>query len=106
MFQRDGNVTSKHIRNIFDEGELEEQSNVQNLQIANSDKPVNFCSLDVIRSVGWLIVQKILILYSQWVESNYFMVMVISHFEAMNKVESEYKKYKVKTVSDVERDYL
>lgn len=34
------------------------------------------------------------------------MVMAISHFEAMNKVESEFKKYKVKTVSDVERDYL
>lgn len=24
----------------------------------------------------------------------------------MNKVENEYKKYKVKTISDVERDYL
>ena len=30
----------------------------------------------------------------------------ISHVHAMNKVETEYKKYKQKTISSVERDYL
>lgn len=30
----------------------------------------------------------------------------ISHTQAMKKAETEYKKYKVKTLSDVERDYL
>ncbi|MBE6015883.1 MAG: cell filamentation protein Fic [Lachnospiraceae bacterium] len=30
----------------------------------------------------------------------------VSHIEAMNKVENEYKKYKAKTISDVEKDYL
>lgn len=30
----------------------------------------------------------------------------ISHTQAMKKVETEYKKYKAKTLSDVERDYL
>ena len=30
----------------------------------------------------------------------------ISHTQAMKKAESEYKKYKAKTLSDVERDYL
>ena len=30
----------------------------------------------------------------------------ISHIQAMKKAETEYKKYKAKTLSDVERDYL
>ncbi|HRN40577.1 MAG TPA: virulence RhuM family protein [Vicingus sp.] len=52
-FQRDRTVITKHIGNIFKEGELEEGSNVQNLHISNSDKPVKFYSLDVIISVGY-----------------------------------------------------
>lgn len=53
LFQRDRTVISKHIKNIFDEGELDEKSNVQFLHIANSDKPVGYYSLDVIISVGY-----------------------------------------------------
>ena len=53
LFQRDRSVISRHIRNVFSEGELDEKSNVQNLHIANSDKPVAFYSLDVIISVGY-----------------------------------------------------
>jgi len=53
LFRRDRSVITKHIGNIFKEGELEEKSNVQNLHIANSDKPVKFYNLDVIISVGY-----------------------------------------------------
>lgn len=53
LFQRDRTVITKHIGNIFKEGELDEKSNVQFLHIANSDKPVKFYSLDVIISVGY-----------------------------------------------------
>lgn len=53
LFQRDRSVITKHIGNIFSEGELDEKSNVQLLHIANSDKPVKFYSLDVIISVGY-----------------------------------------------------
>jgi hypothetical protein len=53
LFQRDRTVITKHIGNIFKEGELEERSNVQNLHITSSDKPVKFYSLDVIISVGY-----------------------------------------------------
>ena len=58
LFQRDRSVISKHIRKVFDDGELEEQSNVQNLHIANSDKPVKFYNLDVIISVGYRVKSK------------------------------------------------
>jgi hypothetical protein len=48
LFERDQSVISRHIRNVFAEGELEEKCNMQNLHIANSDKPVAFYNLDVI----------------------------------------------------------
>jgi hypothetical protein len=53
LFQKERSVISKHIGNVFKEGELEEKSNVQNLHIAGSDKPVRFYNLDVIISVGY-----------------------------------------------------
>lgn len=40
LFGRERSVITKHLRNIFKEDELAEESNVQNLHIANSDKPV------------------------------------------------------------------
>ena len=52
LFGRERSVITKHVRNVFTEGELEEGSNVQNMHIAGSDKPVKFHSLDVIISVG------------------------------------------------------
>jgi len=53
LFERDQSVISRHIRNVFTEGELEEKRNMQKMHIANSDKPVAFYSLDVIISVGY-----------------------------------------------------
>ena len=53
LFQRDRSVISKHIKNVFEEGELSKERNVQNLHIPNSDKLVEFYSLDVIISVGY-----------------------------------------------------
>ena len=53
LFQRDVSVISRHISNIFKEGELEKKSNLHFLQIANSDKPLTLYSLDIIISVGY-----------------------------------------------------
>jgi hypothetical protein len=53
LFGRERSVITKHLRNVFNEGELDEKSNVQNMHIPNSDKPVAFYNLDVILSVGY-----------------------------------------------------
>ncbi|MDA8118292.1 MAG: RhuM family protein [Actinomycetota bacterium] len=53
LFGRERSVVTKHIRNVFKEGELDEESNVHFLHLAGSDKPVGFYSLDVIISVGY-----------------------------------------------------
>jgi len=53
LFQRDQSVISRHVSNVFKEGELDEESNMQKMHIANSDKPVTYYNLNVIISVGY-----------------------------------------------------
>jgi len=53
LFGVDRSVVTKHIRNIFRDGEVKEKSNVQKMHIANSDKPVQFYSLDIVLAVGY-----------------------------------------------------
>jgi hypothetical protein len=53
LFDRERSVITKHIGNVFDEGELLKESNVQELHIAHSTKPIKLYSLDVIISVGY-----------------------------------------------------
>ncbi|MEI6703985.1 MAG: virulence protein RhuM/Fic/DOC family protein [Deltaproteobacteria bacterium] len=58
LFKRDVSVISRHIRNVLVEGELDEASNLQKMQIAGSTRPVVFYSLDVIISVGYRVNSK------------------------------------------------
>ena len=53
LFNVDQSVVSRHIKNIFRDGEIEEKSNMQKMHNANSDKPVASYSLDVVLSVGY-----------------------------------------------------
>ncbi|MDR2719951.1 MAG: virulence RhuM family protein [Nitrososphaerota archaeon] len=53
LFGRDRSVITKHIGNIFTESEIDQESNVQNLHIPNSDKPITLYSLNVILAVGY-----------------------------------------------------
>jgi hypothetical protein len=57
---------SRHISNIFAEGELLEESNMQKMHIASSDKPTTFYSLDVVISVGYRVNSKIATKFRQW----------------------------------------
>lgn len=53
LFDRSVAVISRHIKNVFGDGEVERDSNLHYLQIPGSDKPVAFYSLEVIISVGY-----------------------------------------------------
>jgi hypothetical protein len=53
LFGVDISGISRHLSNIFDSGGLDEKSSLQKMQIANSDKPVAFYSLDAIIAVGY-----------------------------------------------------
>ncbi|MCL2026149.1 MAG: virulence RhuM family protein, partial [Leptospirales bacterium] len=69
LFERDISGVSRHIKNIFFEAELDPKSNLQNLQIANSDKPVAFYSLDVILAVGYRVKSSRGTQFRQWATS-------------------------------------
>ena len=53
LFEKDQSVISRHIKNVFEERELDRKSNMQNMHNAISDKPITTYSLDVIISVGY-----------------------------------------------------
>lgn len=69
LFNKERSGISKHIKNIFDEGELDEKSNVNFIHIANSDKPVAFYSLDVILAVGFRVRSPRGTQFRQWANS-------------------------------------
>jgi len=58
LFMTERSVITKHLNNIFRTNELREESNVQKMHIARSDKPVKFYNLDVIISVGYRVNSK------------------------------------------------
>ena len=66
LFGRDVSTISRHIANVFDEGELEEKSNLQKMQISSSDKPITLYSLDVIISVGYRVKSQEGVRFRQW----------------------------------------
>lgn len=66
LFQRDISSISRHIANVFEEGELEAEGNLQKTQIAGSDKPVALYSLDVIISVGYRVRSQQGVRFRQW----------------------------------------
>ncbi len=66
LFGRDQSVISRHVSNIFKEGELVQESNMQKLHIAGSDKPVAFYNLDVIISIGYRVKSQRGVQFRQW----------------------------------------
>lgn len=53
LFQRDQSVISRHVNNVFKEGELSRESTMQKMHNAFSDKPTALYNLDVVISVGY-----------------------------------------------------
>lgn len=66
LFQTDISGVSRHLKNIFDEGELAPESNLQKMQIAGSAKPVTLYSLDAVISVGYRVNTKAATRFRQW----------------------------------------
>jgi hypothetical protein len=66
LFGIDRSGVSKHIKHLFSDGEVPEESNVQKMHIANSDKPVKYYSLDIILAVGYRANSPVAIRFRQW----------------------------------------
>ena len=90
LFQKDRSVIGKHVRNIFKEGELEKESVWAKFAYTATDGKVynvDYYNLDVIISVGYRVKSKRGTQFRIWATG-------------------EYKKYKARTLSEVEEDYL
>ena len=69
LFGRNQSVISRHINNAFREGEVDKESNMHFLHIANSDRPVAYYSLDVIISVGYRVKSQRGVEFRRWANS-------------------------------------
>lgn len=96
LFKRDQSVIARHIRNIFKEGELDKESNMHFLHIANSDKPVIFYNLDVIISVGYRVKSKNGILFRKWATKILKEYMIKGY--AVNNKRLEYLEKTIKLI--------
>ncbi|WP_225748741.1 virulence protein RhuM/Fic/DOC family protein [Paraeggerthella sp. Marseille-Q4926] len=66
LFEKDQSVISRHINNAFKEGEVDRKSNMQNLHIPSSDRPVALYNLDVIISVGYRVKSQRGVEFRRW----------------------------------------
>ena len=69
LFNRDPKTIRKHINNVFEENEVDINSNTQKMRIAGVDQRVVFYSLNVIISVGYRVKSKRGVLFRQWANS-------------------------------------
>lgn len=53
LFLRDQSVISRHVGNVYKEGELSRESTMQKMHNAFSDKPITLYNLDVVISIGY-----------------------------------------------------
>ena len=96
LFGKDRTVITRHINNIFKDGELEEKSNVQKMHIANSDKPVSLYSLDVIISIGYRVNSKRGVIFRKW--ANKVLKDYLLKGYAVNQKRLEYLEKTIKLI--------
>ena len=66
LFDVDRTRITRHIKNIFEELELDEKSNVRKTHFPFSDKDVTIYNLEVVLAVGYRVKSKRGILFRQW----------------------------------------
>lgn len=101
LFNKDRTVITRHINNIFKDGELEEKSNVQKMHFANSDKPVSLYSLDVIISVGYRVKSNNGVIFRRWANKVLKDYMLKGY--AVNQKRLEYLEKTVKLIDIASR---
>lgn len=102
LFSVDQSVVSRHIRNIFKDGEIKEKSNMQKMHNANSDKPVAFYSLDVILSVGYRTNSKVAIEFRKWATKTLRSYIVDGYAINKNRISKNYQQF-LKAVNDIKK---
>jgi prophage maintenance system killer protein len=98
LFERDQSVISRHLANVFKEGELVKESNMQKMHIPNSDKPIILYNLDVIISVGYRVKSIRGTQFRQWATSRLKEYLVEG--VAINEKRLEQKNKEIQVLHD------
>lgn len=101
LFCVDQSVVSRHIKNIFKDGEVEEKSNMQKMHNANSDKPTVLYSLDVILGVGYRTNSKVAIGFRKWATKTLREHITKGYTINRARIAKNYDAF-MKTVSDIQ----
>ena len=102
LFKVDQSVVSRHIKNIFKDGEIEEKSNMQKMHNANSDKPIILYSLDVILGVGYRTNSKVAIEFRKWATKTLRSYIVNGYAVNKNKIAKNYSQF-LSVVDDIKK---
>ena len=101
LFGKDRTVITRHINNIFKDGELDEKSNVQKMHFAKSDKPVSLYNLDVIRKVNASVSNLIMYFDDIEVVNSQIQDDVIDFGEYMYNIYDVYKSLNIEEAREV-----
>lgn len=102
LFGVDQSVVSRHIKNIFEDGEINEKSNMQKMHIANSDKLVAFYSLDVILAVGYRTNSKVAIEFRKWATRTLREHIIVGYTINKKRIAKNYEAF-LKAVESVKK---
>ena len=107
LFERDKSVLSRHIKNIFSEGELEKDSTVakfatvQNESGRNVTRNIEYYNLDMIISVGYRVKSKNGVIFRKWATK--VLKEYILKGYTVNKARLEYLEKTVKLIDIANR---
>lgn len=100
IYEKDQSVISRHIRNIFKDSEVNKKSNMQKMHIPNSDKPVDFYSLDVILAVGYRTNSSRAIEFRKWATKVLKQHVIKGFTINKNRIKQNYDDF-LKTIEDI-----
>jgi len=103
LFERDRSVISRHIRNAFDEGEVDEKTCLHFLQTNLKGRPEAFYNLDVVISVGYRVKSIRGTMFRRWATSvlREYLLRGYAFNARMNQLEDKVDRRMLKTEQDV-----
>lgn len=94
LFEKDRTVITRHINNIFKEGEIDKESNVQKMHISDFSRPTTLYSLDIIISVGYRVKSSRGVLFRRWATEILNQYLTEGYVVNIKRLEQENDKLK------------
>ena len=93
-------VVSRHIKNIFEDKEVDSKRNMQKMHIANSDKMVVYYALDIILAVGYRTNSIRAIEFCKWATKVLRQHITLGYTINRSMISSHYDEF-IKAVDDI-----